>query len=946
MTRTILALGLALNFAAMPLMAAAAPTSFLWGGGKKESVPNGPIAPSFAPAADGFDRYADGPVVEPDPGVLPPTSSYAGDEIELDLFEARLRRAREVAEWMDRVAHAVAAARRSAAAPDDSFLGAKSKKFMATPEDRFAEKWSADDKLLGADKRLLDATKEPMVDELALLEEAVRTRVAAIIAAAPTDAELSPTALSLPVADLGRALVGLTVLESPAIGATNPWGEPCETTVLRDVGTSSERTTLRRSPLIDFFEEVARPNDRTAMSQAVFALSRVQAGMRCLNGSDLSALETAYARALTEILLRLHDGDHGLAARALWDHALPVSLLFFEAVKAYKKPATLALLRLPADFWGGLPASDHRTELPVTPFQDTLAHRLYCAAPNGALTLDRFGIWAPDWTSDGRLQRVAGRFDGHTAWPCDILRSFTELDRLGEGDCPLTEMVQNNMICRSPRTCAARLRVRPLAGAPGRGSTGGFGSAGPFGSGVGGSFGPGPARPGVGNAAPSLLGPGSRPGTPGSRFSHFGIDRASYSDDVCDSAPAGGGAAAPDTCAGPPLRNGRGTFSPDPEMDALMRCTLDVLADDTGRPIRPGPTAEIRGARSPFCQVTGAVGHQGEDDTEAGEDSTSTDDESGESEDGASGRSAEEQREDQELALEEFGSEGFARRLLTAIERNSPSGSMNPDGHARQARVEAVAEGAAAATREGRLEFRSGPTTHCTGHDVQGCHHREETGRDVITIDYDQISSDCAGNADCIDDRVDDVMMHELVHYAIQVLANPPSSLSQDRAFFTTAGESYVNGSARERYHHAVTDRLRLQCNPEDPMCGRACGMEDSIFTRMESCVEQSRAGGGSIDPRCTVDWCGEEEDFFAAGLMSASCFELRDVPGDNPICRMVTCGQETALSGPYAQCCGVGPGGSGGGGGGSVPPGCGPNEQPRPGQRCGDFGGPPAPGS
>ncbi|MGE4651588.1 MAG: thrombospondin type 3 repeat-containing protein, partial [Myxococcota bacterium] len=485
---------------------------------------------------------------EVDPGVALSTSPRAGEEIELDLFEARLRRKQEVERWIDRVADAVVNRMSEEPARGGGLFGDTGHEFTEDPADQFIEEESADEELLGV-------STEALVDELPPLEEAVRERVSTIIEETPTDLELSPTSATLfSIADLGRALVGLTVLESPAIGLRDPWGERCETTVLRDVDTSSGRATLRRSPLIDFFEDVARPDDRRAMSRAVFALSRVQAGIRCLNGADLSALESAYARALTELLLRLRDGGRELAARAIWDHSLPVSLLFFDAVKAYKKPGTLALLRLPSDFWDSVSTIDDSAALPEMAFADTLAHRLYCVSPSDSLTLDRFGIWAPDWTADGQLQRIAGHIDGHTAWPCDILRSFTELERLGEGDCPLVEMVQTNMICRSPRTCDAKLRVRAEAAGSSGGLFGGFGPADPFGIGPEGS----------GAAAPSLVGAPTRPGMPGSRYSHLGTDRSSYSDDVCSTSAADTGGAGPTDCLGPPIRNSRGSFSRDP----------------------------------------------------------------------------------------------------------------------------------------------------------------------------------------------------------------------------------------------------------------------------------------------------------------------------------------------------------------------------------------------
>ena len=928
LTRKVLTVGLALAINAAPLLAVAAP-----GGG---------------------------PIVKAKPQVVRSVSHYAGDEIELDLFEARHQRAREMDAWVDQIADEVVAgwhARRRMSMLDLMAPREKGGKTLkVSPLDGAAEKADSERKLPeAAQGRSLAGSKVP-VDELSLLEQAVRTRVTTIIADAPTDAELSPLSSSFPIADLGRALVGLMVLSAPAVGAADPWGEPCATAVLRDTDVSFESSVLRRSPLIDFFENVGRFNDREAMSEAVFALSRIQAGMRCLTGGDLSALETVYAQALAEIIIELREGGHDLAARAFWDQALPVTLIFFEGVKAYKKPATFALLRMPTDLWLGVSGGVSGEELPLTPFRNSLAHHLYCEAPSEALTLDRFGIWAPDWTDDGRLERVEGRFDGRTAWPCDILQRFTELDRLGEGDCPLLEMIESNMICRSPRTCAAKMRAQPLSGNPLSGSPGTRSF--PGGSGAGSSLGGGPAT--FGGTRTPLVGTGSRPGSMGSRFSHFGIDRAGYSDEVCEAASGSGGGSAPDTCAGPPLRNSRGSFSPDPEMDALMQCTFDVLMDDSGRPPRPAPIAEINGAPSPLCEVAHeSEDHDHEGDVDDDNDSSSSEDESP----GSNGESSEQGRDAITGASEEVSDVLRGREFPADVARvvrasqqpdedgNIPfRGIVNPDQPDQQYAIEGAAGRAAQGLRDGTIVVRNGtPTAH--GGRVEGSHHLEPDGTSVITIDYDAIRANCAADSsscpDGVEARVFDVLLHEVTHHILRDLARPSASLPESHHFFTPRGEELLGDLEYEdRFHHFITRLLHLQCSPEDPMCGSNCGMEDSVFTRMASCVERSRDRRGAVDPRCTVDLCGDEEDFLPAGLMSGSCFELRDVPGDNPICRMLTCGEEVTLSGPYAQCCGGGASaGRGHGDGSGSDPGCGPLEQPRPGEDCGDPSGPPPPG-
>ena len=136
----------------------------------------------------------------------------------------------------------------------------------------------------------------------------------------------------------------------------------------------------------------------------------------------------------------------------------------------------------------------------------------------GSPRFPRFGLWTEDVIHDGALVRI----EMDRLGVCESMHRLADLVRFGAGDCSMHEMVQTDFTCVSDRTCHVE-------------------------------FSP----------------DGSIRFRPGARQTHFGTDRLEVAGANCPNEtlpPLPGPKIA---CIQP--RRGGGFFSPDPEIDRLMR---------------------------------------------------------------------------------------------------------------------------------------------------------------------------------------------------------------------------------------------------------------------------------------------------------------------------------------------------------------------------------------
>jgi len=339
------------------------------------------------------------------------------------------------------------------------------------------------------------------------------------------------------------AAAGRTIIAAGPFGVGSR-GDDCPNTVVQSVG--DEDGALRQSPsyLFAYADALVDSDSSTRTPALIDAMTATSAGFRCINNDELQRLDAALTDAVLETANELYAAGHRLAPKWLVDDALPLALLTFDAVKYNAVPTSYQLLSAQIDgevYAGPAPTEDFDFD---TVGDDPGCNSFLCQTygnprrldpASRGLMLDQLGVWLADPTRSGRLSAVD--IDPH-----ELLASLLDLRNLGEGDCPLFEVVSGGFKCRSPRTCETAT--------------------------------------GVDGAPLDPLGDALAPGVPGAELSHLLTARADLGEhNGCaggDGAEAGGGAAAALGCLGPALGSRRGRFSRDPELDNLFRCSLEA----------------------------------------------------------------------------------------------------------------------------------------------------------------------------------------------------------------------------------------------------------------------------------------------------------------------------------------------------------------------------------
>jgi hypothetical protein len=693
------------------------------------------------------------------------------------------------------------------------------------------------------------------------LEQRIERDARALIDSVPPDLGLEwNTDLADQIRRLGAALNGLMVVRVPLAIGHRPAGRCSNLIIARDLDNPADKGSF----VSDYFRFIAidgEPNSRAALS----ALTGVQEGIHCLTTRDLSYLERGYVGALYEIMKRLREKNSSAAAHAFWDRTLPLSFILFDATKYFQFPLSLWAIRFPIDPSRELPRFSFdfaaaNEELPIArdirdlePWDDTLLRVLYCRKDpesNRYLdvepklrTLGRFGLWTEDIVHDGALTRLKLANRGL----CQSLHDLTEVLRLGAGDCSLYEMSQTDFKCASPGTCF--FEILPDGGIRFR---------------------------------------------PGSPLTQFGTFREEVAEMNCQDGETIPPAFTPTIgCIDP--RRGGGFFSPDPELDRLMRCTLRPRSSSL-----PGAMSFLRRDQgNVLCRDNWARDGAGGDSSSGGMPTRTGDVTDEEKIKDAAKEAADKLRK-------QSGAIGQATVEQAGQGNSSPGAAGAVSGN-----VNSVAQ----RVESGDIRIVNSDLPDPPGQTKRGdCCTTDSSGRTVISVDLAAIARTGANLAD--------IIAHEATHHALD------RSTSAGTTIFSDAGKENIR---RGEAHHDIMKKSGVyQCAPDEPSCGNPeCTQHNAMFSRLDECLQ----GGGGGQPLCLglVD-----RPCIRIIPPPSGCFVIPDAPAPT-VCQAVLCGPSYQTSqGPISlpelsvglarDCCGGGDPGPGSGGGECAPvPGCKP---------------------
>lgn len=708
-----------------------------------------------------------------------------------------------------------------------------------------------------------------LIDQATALGQVVEDEAKLILDAVPNEGSLIETAAQQRwLTALGRVVAARTAVYAPPLAASTVTRGRCHNAILHDRIDEDGIVRVEGSYLARFYTGMLEHDPNRRVWRALPAQTGIVEGLRCLSETELAGLEAAFVEAVAKTMQDLLDRGQPLLAKLVWDQALPIELILFDGVKHFTAPQGWRLLQLRIE--------DAQVVLPELPepgsdfsqyyVEDyatcsTLRCQLYKQpTDSGAerqLILDTLGGWLPDLTERERLRRSS-------LYPEQLLDALVDLRRLGEGDCALIELNFFNRTCKSMRTCklADQLATMP-------------------------------------SELDLLL-----PGDPGSPFTHFGTERASLDTINGCGSGGGGGGAPPSSCFGPQLRGHGGRFFPlDPELDRIMRCTLESLVD--GNPTQL--VADVDLQLNPRCLLT--------DPSDAGVPPPA----------GVGVEASKAELEQKKLEAAEFL-------------RTGGGAASDQFGHDREQMI-TVIMGATGATRDQVLAAMQMAANHLESSGFRSLNTGDPLGTYVgfdgdgnlthMTLGVDQsvFNEELAivvamGGAQAGYEYMMRGMVHEAVHMIMQVMA--------DQGWGTPAN------SVRDT--HVITDQLGLgriarSCDPASSACRSGCGFSDARIQRFSSCITP---GDPSPISRCDFaeDYCTERSlgvlEYFAGGSCGAPTINFP------AICAVVSCDTGSDVA---SACCG---GGAGGGGGGAPPPypSFSPDPGPHPGDPDGPFGG------
>jgi hypothetical protein len=683
-----------------------------------------------------------------------------------------------------------------------------------------------------ADPDLDPATSVPT----AALEERVVRNSYALIDSLPKDVDLSWNSdLRETIRRLGRALNGLMVARLPFDIGHRPDGRCRNLILARDLDAPGDKGSFI-SDYFDWIELATLEGSRAALD----ALTGVNEGLHCLTTADISYVERAYVIAFYEIVARLRATNRHVLVQTFWERSLPLSYLWLDATKRFQFPYSLWVIRLPIDRAANLPVFrfDGFANADVFvangairnlfPWAETYPAATFCLPDRSdreprISTIQRFGLWTEDVFHNGSLVRIKMSSRG----ACQSLQDLADPVRFGAGDCSLYEMSLTDFKCTSENTCH-----------------------------------------------PQFLPDGSVRLRPGARLTQFGTDRQLVVDANCsgESIPP---IAGPNIVCNMPSR-GAGYFSPDPEIDRLLRCTIGLNHQTIGYLAISQNTNVCRD------------GWARDGDDSVGTLPTTpgdvTDDPA------------------VKKAREEAAQKLIDNNKAMATEAVDAAG---PDGLAAgKTRAQAINDVRADIINTAH-GIRDGDIPVVVGDPGDG--HGGQGRAGVITISPAVMAANGV-------DSVADVIAHEGVHLAIQ------DSINATSGTFNQRGIDRINNDETQ---HRITHKggIIILCGDDGPCGNDKCSLDNSLFERTEECIKEI-SGGQPACPRGAVD-------IPCTRLLPApdGCFVV-GTGGPPPVCRTVLCGPEysvgvsTPISLPETSitlagdCCG-GAGGPQPGGGG-----------------------------
>ncbi|HLT37371.1 MAG TPA: hypothetical protein VK034_13855 [Enhygromyxa sp.] len=719
-----------------------------------------------------------------------------------------------------------------------------------------------------------------MGDQLQQFATVVEAEATVLLDAVPDEDSLVETAEQRRWQELlGQVIAARTTIYSPALAASSVAARRhCNNAVIHERFEADDGSVRFEGSHISSFYDSLRehdPDDR--IWAGLPALTGIVEGLRCLSEPEIVGLEAAYVEAVTKTMQDLLDRDKPVLAQVIWDQALPVELILFDAVKHFAKPQGWRMLQARIEtntvVVPEFPPDGHDFDSFYVEDSDTCS-TIRCQLYKGSqrttpagqgLILDTLGAWLPDLTRREKLRRSS-------LHPHNLLDAMVNFELLGEGDCALIELNFFNRTCKSKRTCEFSDELA---------------------------------------AMPNDLGLSVMPGQPGSPFTHLGTSRSELDTRNACGSDGGGGGSAPTTCFGPELRGHGGRFFPlDPELDRIMSCTLEVFdgPEPTVTPVVVDldfdPSCLLLdppdgGVEPPDDGGTPPDPEPKEDPPEVNEENVTT------------------ARDEAEGVLTGETRYGVSRAQLVAVLRSRFVRPGTPDSVIIEALEEAALTVGSGGPTLGR--GRSGaPLELQTRWYSDG-----ELGDALIAIDEGVFNGDLARIAERVPAEMVNAVageymfiafLHEGMHLAMHIL----SSQNHAKPVWDM-----------QATHHDITSALGLNriygrsCDPNDNNCRSGCGYADARIQRFSECLA---AGDPTPIDRCefAIDYCTTRSEgnlHFDGGTGCGA--PTISFPS---MCAAVTCDTGTDLA---SACCG--------GGGGGTPPTFYGYESPDPGPYPGD---------
>ncbi len=683
---------------------------------------------------------------------------------------------------------------------------------------------------------------------------------------------------------MGRVVAARTTLYSDSVGATFVAdGGRCGNAILHDRHLDVDGTARHEGSYLARYYAAAH---RDRLEHALPALTGIEEGLACLSQGEVADLEAAFVEAVLGTMQDLLDLGHPELALMVWDQSLPVEVLLYDVVKTWQIPNGWKLLqaRIESDQVSvpefPAPGTHFRTFVEEDDAScSTLRCQLYTSVsplPGGTrvLTLHTLGIWAWDPWAGGRLSQV------HLG-PHLFLRGLVNLNLLGEGDCPITELAQNGMACPSMNTC----EDGPAAA----------------------------ALPFEGDGPPPL-------GAPGSPFTHFGTSRSETpTDSDCDGGGDGGGAG---VCLGPVGRGRGGRFSLDPSLDRIFTCTMNTFrpTGPLGAPVTMD--LDIRGGCLTGEKPPQDSGKDYEPDEKGGKDGTAKTENPYEDaparteEEAAQIRSAAARSQDLVARLLEGDQDaqmtawGFDFDALVDVFRSTVNEMNRRDGLPELSRQQVLDYFAQAAdTVRNGVHFTPNGTDQRMYHTLSNGRSEIVVDESGMAVDMRDINAEHAGDPVAAADARAAHMAHGLLHEALAHVVI--LSMANDGTIGERWDSRGIHSDALSLQHGLAT-RLGIQsCDPDTMQCSWSCGTGDARVRRFSECLEEPPS---SVPDRCDIafDYCGDRRNGNLDYGLGGSCAAV-DVSLP-PMCAAVTCDDGSDLA---SACCG----GGGGGGGGAPGP-------------------------